>query len=417
MLKKVALINSYTGKTITAVVDTDDNEKAVVGAGKAPNEVANVTDIVGLDESIHRLTMPKQSMEDRAALFSGVARCIERNISTRKSFELQANRMKTPIYRGVIADICEQISAGEKISTAMEMHPNLFGPEAVALVRAGEEAGQLAAVFRQIGTGQKKTVKIVKKLKNGMIYPAIVLVMSVGVVIVMSFTLVPALANLYGGMGAKLPFATTAIMKFSEILLKYPYVALVPFIALGMLFKNWGKIAKNVTMQKIFIKLPVVGDIVRKSSAALSFRTFSMLVESNVRMNTAVGIAADTAPHVYHREFFNRLQEHIAAGDGMSESFLREAHWLGFDGRRICGIMEIAAETGSATDMLNEVADDYEEELDNMAGQIDKILEPITIIFLGLMVAFLIYAIYSPIFSLGKLILPGADKEAAAQME
>lgn len=178
-----------------------------------------------------------------------------------------------------------------------------------------------------------------------------------------------------------------------------------------MIFKNWGKIAKNTTMQKLFIRLPVVGDIVRKSSAALSFRTFSMLVESNVRMNTAVGIAADTAPHIYHREFFNRLQEHISSGDGMAESFLREAHWLGMDGRRICGIMEIAAETGSATDMLNEVADDYEEELDNMAGQIDKILEPLTIIFLGLMVAFLIYAIYSPIFSLGKLILPGADKE------
>lgn len=409
MLKKVALVNSYTGKTIQAVVDTDDNDKAVVGAGKAPNEVANVSDITGLDETIHRLTMPKQSMEDRAALFSGVARCIERNISTKKSFELQANRMKTAVYRGVIADVCEQISAGEKISAAMEMHPNLFGPEAVALVRAGEEAGQLSAVFRQIGSGQKKTVKIVKKLKNGMIYPAIVLTMSLAVVIVMSFTLVPALANLYGGMGAELPFATKAIMSFSDTLMKYPYVAAVPFVMLGILFKNWGKIAANTTMQKFFIRLPAVGEIVRKSSASIAFRTFSMLVESNVRMNTAVSIAADTSPHIYHREFFTRLQEHISAGDGLAESFLRESHWLGLDGRRICGIMEIASETGSATDMLNEVADDYEEELDNMAGQIDKILEPMTIMFLGGMVAFLIYAIYSPIFGLGKLILPGSE--------
>ena len=123
MLKKVDLINSFTGKTISAVVDTDDNEKAIVGAGKAPNEVAKVTDIVGFDESVHRLSMAKQSLEDRASLFAGVARCLERNISTRKSFELQANRMKTPIYRGVIAEVCDQISAGEKISTALEMYP------------------------------------------------------------------------------------------------------------------------------------------------------------------------------------------------------------------------------------------------------------------------------------------------------
>ena len=419
MLKKVDLVNSFTGKTISAVVDTDDNEKAIIGAGKAPNEIAKVSDIVGFDETIHRLSMAKQSLDDRAALFAGVARCLERNISTRKSFELQANRMKTPIYRGVIAEVCDQISAGEKISTALEMFPNLFGPESTALIRAGEEAGQLPSVCHQIASGQKKTVKIIKKLKNGMVYPAIVMVMSVVVIIVMSFTLVPALANLYGSMNAKLPFATVAIMNFSELLLKQPYLALIPFVVLGVFFKNFGKIAKNPTMQKIFIRLPAVGPIVRKSSAAVGFRTFSMLVESNVRMNTAVSIAAESSPHIYHREFFERLREHITAGDGLAESFMRESHWLGMDGRRICGIMEIAAETGSATDMLNEVADDYEEDLDNMASQIDKILEPITIIFLGLIVAFLIYAIYSPIFSLGKLILPGkgGDKPTPGQVQ
>lgn len=414
MLKKVSLINSFTGKTIIAVVDTDDNDKAVIGAGKAPNEVAKVDDIVGFDEAIHRLSMPRQSLEDRANLFSGVARCLERNISTRKSFELQANRMKTAVYRGVIAEICEQISAGEKVSTAMEMFPELFGPESTALIRAGEEAGQLPGVCNQIASGQKKTVKIIKKLKNGMVYPAIVMVMAVLVIIVMSFTLVPALANLYGSMDAKLPLATVAIMKFSEILLKQPYLALIPFVILGIFFRNWGKIAANPTMQKIFIRLPAVGPIVRKSSAAVGFRTFSMLVESNVRMNTAVSIAADTSPHIYHREFFHRIRDHITAGDGLAESFMRESHWLGPDGRRICGIMEIAAETGSATEMLNEVADDYEEDLDGMAAQIDKILEPMTIIFLGLMVGFLIYAIYSPIFSLGKLILPGAKGDTKA---
>ena len=419
MLKKVDLINSFTGKTISAVVDTDDNEKAIVGAGKAPNEVAKVTDIVGFDESVHRLSMAKQSLEDRASLFAGVARCLERNISTRKSFELQANRMKTPIYRGVIAEVCDQISAGEKISTALEMYPNLFGPATTALIRAGEEAGQLPAVCHQIASGQKKTVKIIKKLKNGMVYPAIVMVMSVAVVIAMSFTLVPALAGFYGSMDAKLPFATVLIMNFSELLLKQPYLALVPFVVLGVLFRNWGKIASNPAIQKVFIRIPVVGLIVRKSSAAVGFRTFSMLVESNVRMNTAVSIAAESSPHIYHREFFERLREHISAGDGLAESFMRESHWLGIDGRRICGIMEIAAETGSATEMLNEVADDYEEDLDNMAAQIDKILEPITIIFLGLMVGFLIYAIYSPIFSLGKLILPdaGSEKNPPAQVK
>ncbi|WP_075089002.1 type II secretion system F family protein [Verrucomicrobium spinosum] len=91
----------------------------------------------------------------------------------------------------------------------------------------------------------------------------------------------------------------------------------------------------------------------------------------------------------------------------MHESFLIESHWLGEDGRSICGLIELASETGAGTEMLNEIADDYEDELDGLANQVDKIIEPITIMFLGLMVGFLVYAIYAPIFSLGDAILPG----------
>ncbi|MEM7386234.1 MAG: type II secretion system F family protein [Verrucomicrobiota bacterium] len=414
MLKKVALENADTGKIITAVVDTDDNDKAVIGAGKAANEIAKITDITGLDETIHRLSGGKGSLEDRVALFAGVARCLERNISTKKSFELQANRVKSPKYRGVIADVAEKISMGEKISSGFECHPDLFGPEVVAMIAAGEESGQLPAVFEQIANGQKKTLIIVRKLKKAMIYPAIVIVIGVAVVIAMSFTLVPALADLYGSMGADLPFATTSLMTFSDFLLKYPYMALVPFIALFAMFKNWGKIVSIPAVQRFMIKMPIVGDIVRKSSAAVSFRTFTMLVESNVRMTSALDITAAVAPNITHAEFFSRIREHIATGSGLYESFLQETSWLGPDGRRICGIMEIAGETGSATDMLNEVSNDYEDELDQVADSADKLLEPITIIFLGIMVAFLIYAIYSPIFSLGKVVLPGADDGKAA---
>ena len=89
-----------------------------------------------------------------------------------------------------------------------------------------------------------------------------------------------------------------------------------------------------------------------------------------------------------------------------------ESHWLGDDGRNVCGVMEIASETGSATDMLEEIADDYEEELDTVANQIDKVLEPVTIVILGALVGFLIYAIYSPIFNLGEHMLPDSSAKS-----
>lgn len=406
MLKKVTLSNVNTGRIAHIMVDTDNDEKAISGAGKAPNELAKVTSIEGLDETINRLTGKKANMEDRANLFCGVARCLERNIPTIKSFELQANRVKSPRYRGIIAEVAYQITIGEKISDALEKFPDAFGPEVIALVRAGEESGRLPEIFAQIGNSQRKTVRIIKKLKKGLIYPAIVSILGIGVIILMSYTLVPAMSKLYSQFKAELPTATKIMMKISDVLIHTPWVLLFPAFAIYMVLKNWGKISKNVNVQKVFVKTPILGNIVRKASAAVSFRCLALLLESGVRMNTSLQITSDCAPNIYYKTFFSRIKKHIGEGMGMSESFLMESHWLGDDGRQICGIMDIAGETGSATEMLNEVADDYEDELDSVASQIDKIMEPITIVVLGVLVGFLIYAIYSPMFGMGEVVMP-----------
>ena len=408
MLKKVTLTNVNSGRNTEILVDTDDDAKALVGSGKAPNEVARISTITGIDEKIHRMSIKKGSLDDRVNLFSGIARCLERNISTIKSFELQANRVKSPRYKGAIADIAAQISQGEKVSDAMEKHNDLFGDAMLALIRAGEEAGQLPQVCNRIAKGQKKSLKIIKKLKSGMIYPAIVLVIGVGVVITMSMTLVPALDGLYGQFNSTLPAATKLIMALSKILLKQPWLVAIPIFGIMSVFKNWGRICAIPAVQRFFIWLPTVGNIVRKSSAAVSFRTLAMLIESNVRVSTALKITAESAPNVVHREFFQHVQKHVEEGLQLHEAFLLESHRLGPDGRPISGLMQLSSETGSSTDMLDEIADDYEDELDTIGNQIDKILEPITIICLGVMVGFLIYAIYSPIFGLGKTILPSA---------
>jgi type II secretory pathway component PulF len=412
MLKKVSLENIHTGRKTTLVVDTDTDEKAIAGAGKAANETAKVTNLGGLDESITRITGKGGSLSDRAALFGGVARCLERNISTIKSFELQANRVKSARYRGIIAEVSHQISIGEKISDAMEKFPDAFGAEIIALIRAGEESGRLPEVFKQIGESQKKTVAIIKKLKKGMIYPGIVTFLGFAVVIVMAYTLVPAVSKLYKDLGATLPLATRVMMKLSEILISSPWVLLFPCIFFYVLFKNWGRLMKKRAVQKVFIHTPSIGGIVRMSSASVSFRCLALLLESGVRISTALQITSESAPHFYYKNFFANIKEHINDGLSMQESFLMEAHWLGKDGRTITGIMDIAGETGSATEMLDEIANDYEDELDSIANQIDKVMEPVTILFLGALVGFLVYAIYSPIFGLSEVMLgDGKDKK------
>ena len=411
MLKKVSLTNAHSGRTEHIIVETDSDDKAIIGAGKAANESAKVKNIEGLDAVIQGATQGKASIEDRATLFRGVSRCLERNISTIKSFTLQSTRMKSPRYRGAIAEISAQVSSGEKVSDAMAGFPDLFGADVLALMRAGEEAGQLPEVCSQLAKGQKKTLKIIKKLKAGMIYPAIVFAIALGVIIVMSFTLIPAMSKLYLNFGSELPLVTKGMMALSDALLKYPFIALIPFVVIGFIFKKWGAFYSQHWVQKMFVSLPTVGVIIRKASGAVSFRTLAMLMESNVRIGTALKITSEASPHIYHTEFFSRVSDHVLDGASLPESFLMESHWLGADGRNISGLVEISAESGSSTDLLNELADDYEEDLDTIAGQIDKMLEPITIVLLGGMVATLLYAIYAPILGLGDVILPKSKEK------
>jgi type II secretory pathway component PulF len=130
-----------------------------------------------------------------------------------------------------------------------------------------------------------------------------------------------------------------------------------------------------------------------------------MLTESNVRLTSALDITSQASWHYHYKELFLRLRDHIGVGRTLHEAFLMEAHWMGPDSRNLCGLIELASETGSGTEMLAEIADDYEEELDNLAAGLDKMIEPLTMLILGIMVGFLIYAIYGPMFSLGDVIL------------
>ncbi|MCK9589074.1 MAG: type II secretion system F family protein [Terrimicrobiaceae bacterium] len=406
MLKKVVLTNIYTSKSTEIIVDTDDDTKAVLGAGKAPNESALVSDVVGLDETVYRATGKKPDLDEAVSLFSGMARCLERNISTIKSLELMAARLKSPRYRGAVADIAHHILTGDKLSDCFAMHPDLFTEDVVALIRAGEESGQIHAVFKQIAQGRNKSLRILRKLRSGMIYPCIVLVLAVGVVIIMAFTLIPAISKLYVSMNAALPLATRILMAFSDILLKQPWMAAIPIVALVAFFKYWPKIYRQPSVQIALTHTPTVGNIIRKSAAMVSFRCLALLLHANVRIAMALEIAAKSSNHIEFERFFLAVRDHIADGLSLPESFLMESHRLGPDGRTIAAVVQMAGETGGINEMLDEIATDYEEELDVIASQIDKILEPIVLVMMGLIVGGLVYAIYGPIFNLSKVILP-----------
>ena len=414
MLKKVALTNIYNGKKSEVLVDADDDAKAIFGAGKAPNETAVVTDITGVDEAIHRATVKKPSLEEMVTFFSGFARCLERNISTNKSLELMAGSLSSPRFRGAVAQINAGIMSGERMSDCFAQHPDLFSEDVLALIEAGEESGQTDMVFKQITSGREKSLRILRKLRSGMIYPVLVLIIAVLVILVMSFTLVPAISKLYASMNAQLPLATQILMAFSSLLISQPYLAALPVIGIFALIKYWPKIYAVPNVQIALSRLPSIGNLIKKTAAMVSFRILALLLAANVRVANALEIASKSSGHVEFERFFLAVRDHIADGLSMPEAFLMESHRLGDDGRKIAAVVQMAGETGGMNEVLDQIATDYEEQLDLISAQIDKILEPLVLLVLGTVVGGIVYAIYGPIFGLSKVILPKGKPKSAA---
>jgi len=406
MLKQVTLTNIYNGRVSKVIVDTDEDSKAVFGAGKAPNETAAVVDIAGPDEIINRVSQKKPNLEESAQFFNGMARCLQRNIAINKALELMAGRLRSPRMRGAVAEISRSILSGEKLSDAFAQHPDLFTEDVLALIKAGEESGQIDMVFQQITSGREKSLRIMRKLKAGMIYPAIVLILAVGVIIIMSFTLVPSISKLYASMNVALPLATRIVVGFSDILMSKPYMALLPIAGVYMLLKYWPKIYAKPRVQRTLSRLPSIGALITKTAAMVSFRILALLLQANVRVVTALEIAAKSAGHVDYEEFYLKVRDHIVDGLSMPEAFMMECHRLGADGRGIASVVQMAGETGGMNEVLDQIAADYEEQLDLMSAQIDKLLEPFVLVILGTIVGVIVYAIYGPIFGLSKVLLP-----------
>jgi type II secretory pathway component PulF len=166
-------------------------------------------------------------------------------------------------------------------------------------------------------------------------------------------------------------------------------------------------------VQIALTRMPTIGNVIRKTAAMVSFRTLALLLHSNVRIVTALEITSKSCNHVEFERFFLKVRDHIVSGLSLPEGFLMESYRLGADGRTVAAVVQMAGETGGVNEMLDEIAADYEEDLDAIAAQIDKIMEPFVLVMMGVVVGGLVYAIYGPIFNLSKVILPKKPEAGA----
>ncbi len=301
-------------------------------------------------------------------------------------------------FAEVITEVQKKIEGGSSFADALKEHPKVFQPIFVSMVRLGESSGNLSNVLQQLNLQMKKNNDLVRKIRGAMYYPAVIMITMLGIIIMLVTYVLPKLIDVFEGLGADLPLSTRMLIKLNEIIQKdWLYIIIGSGILIAVfilvLKTNKGKSG----LSKFGLKIPKIGGIIRKINIARFCRTFSAQLKSGVQIVDSLRIVADTMGNASYNEAVIEAAEEIKTGTAISKSFMK--HEKIFP-PIVTQIMAVGEETGTLDSVLTELADFYEEEVDQELSNISSIIEPILMLVLGGGVALLAISIIGPIYSL-----------------
>ncbi len=301
----------------------------------------------------------------------------------------------------IIRQVKEGVQGGATLSEALARHPKVFDALYTNMVEAGELGGALDAILVRLALYREKADKLVRKVKGAMIYPSVVAFVAAAVTIGMLAFIVPVFARMFGGLNADLPGPTLVVLLISHFLQSNFLYLFFGALGLAGLFLWWKRTPGGALMfDKILLKTPVFGNLVRKSSVARFTRTLSTLLASGVSILDALEITAKTAGNLVVANAINHSVVAIAEGDTITGP-LKET---GVFPPMVTQMISVGEKTGGLDDMLSKIADFYDDEVDDAVTALTSIIEPIIIVLMGIVIGGIMIAMYLPMFDIiGKI--------------
>ncbi len=313
---------------------------------------------------------------------------------------LQAQATVKPLRRA-IQQIKDDVEAGSSFNEALRKHPKLFDELYVNMVAAGEIGGILDNIMNRLAVYMEKAARLRAKIKGAMIYPASIVTVAIAVTAILLIYVIPVFAELFSSFGQALPAPTQFVINLSNFSVKYfPYITAL-FVLLGVavvwLYRtDQGKLA----IDGLLLRLPIFGDLFRKSAVARFTRTLGTLVASGVPILDALAITARTAGNRVVEKAVLATRVSISEGKTIAEPLAQSKVFPPM----VCQMIAVGETTGALDGMLAKIADFYEEEVDNAVANLTALMEPIVIVFLGVVIGGLVISMYLPIFQLGAVI-------------
>jgi type IV pilus assembly protein PilC len=300
-------------------------------------------------------------------------------------------------FKGVLIKIREDVEGGSTFAASLKQHPTVFTPLYMSMVEAGEAGGFLDTVLNRLAGYIEKSMTLRRKVKGAMIYPATIITVAVAVVIFLLIFVIPTFKALFEGFGAALPLPTRIVLELSRLVKTHLLAGLGTLVGavFGVRFYYRTEKGKKV-IDSLLLRLPVIGQLIRKVSVAKFTRTLGTLLSSGVPILDALNITAKVAGNRVVEEAILKTRSSIAEGKTIADP-------LGASGifpPMVVQMISVGEQTGALDAMLAKIADFYDAEVDQAVANLTTLLEPIMIVFLGVVVGGLIIAMYLPIFKL-----------------
>ncbi len=319
-----------------------------------------------------------------------------------QAFDIVARGSTNARLTRLLLDIRADVETGTALSSAFRRHPQYFDALYCNLVEAGEAGGILELLLSRLALYQEKSLALQQKVKSALIYPVSVLVVAFAVVTVIMIFVIPAFKEVFSNFGANLPAPTLVVIAMSEFFVQYWWAIFGALFGGGyMFFRTWKRSEKmQLVMDRLMLRMPIFGELVRKSVVARWTRTLSTLFAAGVPLVEALDSVGGTAGNAIYAQATEQIQRDVAAGTALTPAMTT----TGVFPNMVLQMTAIGEESGALDDMLSRAADFYEEEVDEMVKGLSTLMEPIIIVILGVIIGGIVVSMYLPIFKLGQVV-------------
>ncbi len=310
-------------------------------------------------------------------------------------------QIENPAFKKVIASVREDIESGTSITEALSHHPTVFSDLYVNMVRSGELGGILDVILERLSAYLESAAALRGKIKSAMVYPAVIALVAAGVTAFLLIVVVPTFVKIFEQAGARLPLPTQMLLAFSNFLRRYIIFVIIGLIAFVVGLRQYYKTeAGSMYIDRLLLRLPLFGTLLRKVAVAKFTKTFGTLVKSGVPILQALETVAKTSGNRVIEKAVLQAKESIREGERISDPLKASGAFPPM----VTQMISVGEETGNLDAMLAKISEFYEREVDAAVSGLTSMIEPVIVVFMGVIIGAIAVAMYMPMFELGALV-------------